>query len=97
MRAPQTTPQGRQLGIYTMDLAWSKDVLNKKGTLTLSVRDLFNSRKRRSFTYGDNFESYSEFQWRQRQITLSFDYRLNQKKQRGEGSRGDGDFDGGEF
>lgn len=97
MRAPQTTPQGRQLGIYTMDLAWSKDVLSKKGTLTLSVRDLFNSRKRRSYTYGSNFDSYSEFQWRQRQITLSFDYRLNQKKQRGEGGRGEGDFDGGEF
>ncbi len=85
MRGPRTTTQGNDLGIYTMDLGWSRDIMNDKATLALSIRDLFNTRRRRSFTSGETaeggtFESYDEFQWRQRQLTLSFTYRLNQKK-----------------
>ncbi len=87
-RAPRTTGQGRSLGIYSMDVGWSKDVLNKNGTITFNVTDLFNTRKRRSIVSGDNFTSESEFQWRIRQISLSFSYRLNQKKKRSRGKGG---------
>lgn len=88
MRAAQVTPQGRQLGIYTMDLGWSRDLLDNKATLTLAVRDLFNTRYRRSYTSGlitggGQFDSFSQFQWRVRQITLNFSYRLNQSKKKG--------------
>lgn len=97
-RAPRTTSQGRTLGIYTMDLGWSKDFWNDKATLTMSLRDVFNGRKRRSYTSGPNFDSYSEFQWRQRQFTVSFTYRLNQKKTRGRrGGNGDDNMDDGDF
>jgi outer membrane receptor protein involved in Fe transport len=82
LRAPSTTAQGTQKGIYTLDLAWSKDLWNKNGTLTFSVNDLFNSRRRRSTTRGANFESVSDFQWRQRQFLLTFTYRINQQKKR---------------
>ncbi len=95
-QGPSTSPQGRDLGIYTADLGWSKDIMNDNGTITFSVRDLFNTRKRRSYTNGENFTSYSEFQWRQRQFMLSFTYRLNQKKSRapkGNGGNMDGDMD----
>jgi outer membrane receptor protein involved in Fe transport len=94
-RAPQTTSQGRDLAINSLDIAWSRDILKGNGTITLSVRDMFNSRRRRSYTSGDDWNAYSEFQWRQRQFLVSFSYRINQKKQRG-GGRG-GDFDGGDF
>ena len=40
----------------------------------------------------DNFIEMSEFQWRSRQIRLSFTYRINQTKKR---SRGDRDDDSG--
>ncbi|MDN5201041.1 outer membrane beta-barrel family protein [Fulvivirgaceae bacterium BMA10] len=97
-RAPQETPQGRSKGTYYADLGLSRDILKNKATVQLNVRDLFNSRKRISETFGENFYSESEFQWRSRQITLSFSYRLNQKKKR-ESNRNRGDFegDGGEF
>lgn len=69
-------------GIFSIDLAFSKDVLKDNGTISLNARDLLNSRKRRQFTSTDFFTSSNEFQWRERQITFSFIYRVNQKKKR---------------
>lgn len=80
-RGPSNTSQTESDGILSVDLALSKDVLNTNGTIGLSVRDLFNSRKRSSLTSTDTFISDSEFQYRQRSINLSFTYRFNQKKQ----------------
>ncbi len=98
-RSPRVTAQGLRRSISSIDVGWSKDFLPKKNlTMTLSVRDLFNSRKRRYETFGENFYSEGEFQWRQRTITLSANYRINQKKKR-QGSRDRSSFDegGGEF
>ena len=92
-RAPRNTPQGSTKSITSIDLAASQDVLKGSGTLTLSVRDLLNSRRRRYTVFGDNFFSEGDFQWRGTTATLTFSYRLNQKKQRG--GRGGGGYDGG--
>ena len=97
-RAASATTQGSREGVVSVDLGASMDVLKQNGTLTLSVRDLFNSRRRRSETFGEDFYSKSEFQWRSRQASLTLTYRLNQKKQRQRGERGEGgDFDGGDM
>ncbi len=93
-RAPQQSPQGRDLAVYSIDLGFSKDILKGKGTIALNVQDLFNSRKWRSETNGADFFRTSEFQWRTRQVRLTFNYRLNQNKSRGKGGRGD--YDGGD-
>ncbi|APY00395.1 outer membrane beta-barrel family protein [Lacinutrix venerupis] len=79
-------------GIFSLDLAFSKEILNKNATLSFNVRDLLNSRKRKSTTTTDFFERYSEFQWRQRQINVSLTYRFNQKKK----PQRSGGFDGGD-
>ena len=76
-----------------MDLGLSTEVLNDKGTLTLSVRDVFNSRIRRRIIDEADYYSENEFQWRARVVQLSFNYRINQKKPRGR--RSGGGFDGG--
>ncbi|UXP34037.1 TonB-dependent receptor [Reichenbachiella agarivorans] len=81
-RGPQNNTQGKRLAFYTVDLGFTRDILNNNGTLTASVQDLFNTRKYRSEQYDDGFKSISEFQRRSRQFTLSFVYRLNQKKER---------------
>ena len=96
-RAPQNTTQGQRKSIYSVDLGVNKDFWNKNATVTLSVRDLFNSRKYRNETLTDAFFMDSEFQRRPRQFTLSLNYRLNQQKKRGRGGRSDGggNFDGG--
>ena len=97
-RGPTENAQSKSKGILSTNLAFSKDLIKDKATLSLNVSDLFNSRKRRSETRTDNVFSYSEFQWRQRQINLSFLYRFNQKKNQRQGNRqrgggGDGDFE----
>ncbi|TDT44866.1 outer membrane receptor protein involved in Fe transport [Maribacter spongiicola] len=94
-RGPTNNAQTVNEGIFSLNLAFSKDILKEKGTLALNVSDLLNSRRRISSTQTPFFTSESEFQWRERQITLSFVYRLNQKKQRREreGERND---DGGD-
>ena len=79
--APQNTGQGRRIGVASANTAISKDILKDKGTLSLSVQDIFNSRKMKNDTYIDGLSrSYSEMQWRVRQITLSFTYRFNMSK-----------------
>ena len=100
---PRNTAQGKSLGNYVVNMAFSKDILKDKATIALNVSDLFNSRKMRSETNLDNVSSYSEFQWRKRQINLSFTYRLNMKKTDKEKNApnknggGGGDEGGGEF
>ncbi|WP_037321392.1 TonB-dependent receptor domain-containing protein [Salegentibacter sp. Hel_I_6] len=79
-RGPQENAQTKNEGIFSIDLAFSKEILNESVTLSLNVRDLLNSRKRRSFTSTEFFNRDSEFQWRQRQINLSVIYRFNQQK-----------------
>lgn len=97
--APQTTAQGKRLGNYGINLAFSKDVLKDKGTIALNVSDVFNSKKRIIETHIENVvSSYSEMQMRVRQITLSFTYRFNKKKTDKERTKreegGEGDFIG---
>ncbi|MBA3985047.1 MAG: TonB-dependent receptor [Flavobacteriales bacterium] len=93
---PSENSQTRSEGIYSINLALSKDIIDDNASIALNVSDLLNSRKRRSFTDGDGFTSQSEFQWRERQITFSFTYRFNQQKNQRERNRRSGgdDFEG---
>lgn len=80
-RGPENTTQGRRLSSYNFDIAGSMDVFAGKGTLTLSGRDLFNTRIRRSVVDLPDYKEESNFQWRQtRRVVLTFNYRLNQDK-----------------
>ena len=81
-RGPRENAQSKREGSFTTNLAFSKDVLKGNGTVSLNVSDLFNSRKRRAVTSTETFESYSEFQWRERNFRLTFAYRFKQKKKR---------------
>jgi outer membrane receptor protein involved in Fe transport len=91
-RGPSKDAQSTNKGILSTNLAFSKDVIKDKATLSLNVSDLFNTRKRRSETITNTVATYSEFQWRERQITLSFLYRFNQpQNQRNRNGRGGGE------
>ena len=92
-RGPTNNAQTESEGILSINLAFSKDLFNDNATLGFNVSDLFNSRKRRSFTSTDSFTSESEFQWRERSFNMSFTYRFNQKKERQRNGREGGDFE----
>jgi outer membrane receptor protein involved in Fe transport len=100
-RGPRFTAQSESKGMFSTNIALSKDVFNEKGTFVFNVSDLFNSRKWRSTNFNPNKENptsinYQESQWRVRQVSLNFTYRFNQKKDQGRERRGGGDYEGGE-
>lgn len=91
-RAPRNTTQGKQESLYAADLGISKDFFSGKGTLVFNIRNILNSMKFRSETFGENFYSHSEYTWRPRQFTLSFLYRINANN--GEQRRSNGEQNG---
>lgn len=96
-RAPRKTTQGKRKSMYSLDIGMSRDVLKNKATLTLNVRDLFKTRRRRATTITDTLFKEEDFQWRGRTASLTLNYRLNQKKQRrGGGRRGGANYGGGD-
>ncbi len=96
--APQNNFQGKSLGVLAANLAFSKDIMKDKATLSLNVNDVFNSRKRIMQSNLGSLNSYSEMQFRQRQINLSFTYRFNkQKSDREKQPKREGEGDNGDF
>lgn len=97
---PRQNAQTETKGMFSLNLAMSKDIFKDNATISLNVSDVFNSRKRMSFTETPTFTSDSEFQWRVRQVNLSFIYRFNQPKERnkredrqgGDDEEGEGQF-----
>lgn len=78
--AAQKTVQGKRLPLYYFDFSASKEVFNGKGTLNLNALDVFNTRRMRFITEGENFFSEGSSQFRRRQINLTLNYRINQAK-----------------
>ena len=96
-RGAQNNAQSTRKGIFSANLAFSKDLMKDNGTMVLNISDVLNSRKRQGTSYTTFSETYGEFQWRQRQISLSFVYRFNQKKnQRQKRPQQNREFEGGE-
>jgi len=95
-RGGQKNAQSTSDGVFSANLAFSKDLLKDNGTMVLNISDVFNSRKRTGYSYTPNSSTYGEMQWRQRQISLSFVYRFNQKKnQKQSRQRQNNDFEEG--
>lgn len=90
--SPRKIQQGRELARYSWDAGASHDFWKGNATISLSARDILNSRFRRTVVIGDNFYAETKRQWRARQFLVSFNYRLNQAKRQG---RSGGGFDGG--
>lgn len=81
-RAPMEWPQGKVRAMYFADLGIKKDIMKKKGTLSLRVSDLFNTQKFIIDIYGSNYYTYLERKRDSQNIFLSFTYRLNSYKQK---------------
>jgi outer membrane receptor protein involved in Fe transport len=92
-RGPFENAQTKTESITSVNIAVSKDILKDNATISLNVRDLFNTRIRDRFTVAPTFTRESSFQWREPQLTATFIYRFNQNKKRG-GERGEGEYDG---
>ncbi|MDG5491883.1 TonB-dependent receptor [Psychroserpens sp. SPM9] len=88
-RGPSEDAQNKNKGIFSTDLAFSKDLFKEQASIAVNVSDLFNSRKRQSTATTDTFVNESEFQWRQRSFNVTFTYRFNQQKRQQRNNNGD--------
>ena len=92
-RSPGVRPQGRIRTIQSLDLGFRKEILNKRGAITLRATDLFNTRRYRFETELTGLTTTSEFQRESRVVYLGFQYslrQLNPERRRGGGGGGGG-------
>lgn len=94
-RGGMKSAQSERKPMYGVDLSLNKDLFKDKATITLSVRDLFNSRAFEMESFGENFYLESKSRWNVRSVNLTFTYRFNQSKR--EQKREQGDPSAGEF
>ena len=88
-RSPDVVAQGKSNSQYTIDLGVRKSFLDRKLNLALSIRDLLNSRRWASTTWGDNFWQYSSHEPRGTMFSLSLTYNfgnMRAKKQQPQSS-----------
>lgn len=80
-RGAHKNAQTKSDGMFSMDMALSKEVFKGNGTIGVNVRDLLDSRKRKSYTVTDTFIREGEFSFMPRSINVSLTYRFNQSQQ----------------
>jgi hypothetical protein len=92
--------QGYSDPMYWLDLSVKKDILNKKGNLSLRFSDIFNTRERSRYTFTENYKEYSVNHRTSQTLVLSFSYRFGavnkdqmqkQKKRQSGEQNGDSD------
>ena len=90
-RGPSQNAQTTSEGVFSMNIAASRDFFDEKASLSVNFSDVFNSRiSRRTTNIPDFLNQYSEFQWREPQFRVSFVYRFNQKKKKFGGNKENG-------
>lgn len=91
-RSSQQTTQGRRAGSFFVGSGLSKEFLSRRATLSLNVRDLFNSRQYDGEIINPNSYTNSNYQWSTRSFRLNFRYNFGGAS--GGDRRGGGDYRG---
>ena len=74
--APKVTAQGRTQEVYWIDLAYKANFWNSKGSVTLSISDILNTRK---YTNIYDYSNYYQVNFRDRETRIAnvtFTYRI---------------------
>lgn len=79
-RASAITAQGAREPVTFVTTGLGKNFWDDKLSVDFNVRDLFNSRVRRSRTVSPDFAIYNEGQWRPRTYRITLTYRINNEK-----------------
>ncbi|MDZ7717391.1 MAG: outer membrane beta-barrel family protein [Balneolaceae bacterium] len=92
-RGAQQTTQGRRDGSLFFGGALAKELFNRKATLSLNVRDLFNSRLSDREINNPNSYTQSRYAWSTRSFRLNFRYNFSSGNSGGN-NRGGGGYSG---
>jgi len=96
-RSPTVTSQGRSEGFFTSDLAIKQQLMDRKLSLTLQIRDLFNTMRHEYTSEGNGFYYYRYMDFPSPMVSFTISYIFNNFKQERKRSNGNGDEDmGGE-
>ncbi len=79
-RAPSITSQGTMGGFYMAGVAVKQDFFKKKLSLTINVRDVFNTMKHKFVSESANFYSYDKHSHYSSTLSLSLSYKINNYK-----------------
>lgn len=93
-RAPQKTVQGIRKASGAVNIGFNKDFWDNKASFGFNARDIFNTRKRRSYTETTTFTSTNVHQWGAPWISVNFTYYINKENKpsrRGSSGGGGGD------
>lgn len=78
--APRLIAQGKESASYALDFGLRQSFMNKNLSLSLMVRDIFNTRKRTTFTSGNGFYQESQQYMMGRMIGLTLTYNFGNMK-----------------
>ena len=78
-RSPFLIPQGEIKSMYNTDIAIRKKILQNKGTLSVRVSDIFNTRKFSIDLVDDAFTQSFTHQFESRVLYLTFSYRFGKQ------------------
>ncbi|GAB3648191.1 outer membrane beta-barrel family protein [Echinicola sediminis] len=96
-RGPIVLPQGEIKPFWGINVGLRKDVIKKKGTISLNLSDVFDVREFIIHTEDPRFLQDRRFKWETRILTLSLTYRFGGFKEKKNGrdrGAGGGDEDG---
>lgn len=74
------TAQGKDFDSYWLDAGIRRAFLDRKLTVAVTARDLLDSRRTKSYTFGENFFQTSEMKWGGRQFGISVSYNFGNMK-----------------
>ena len=81
-RSRQVVSQGYRKGNYNVDFGVRKNFMNRKFTLSLNCRDVFNSRKWETFTSSETFTRYQVNKRGGRKVNLTLTWNFGQSKKK---------------
>ena len=97
-RSSELLAQGERYARYSVDAGLRKTFFDRKLSLNLNVRDIFNTRGFKGTTWGEGFYQYSENQRRGRMFGLTMTYNFgNMKPKQVERPRSEGMDDGNDM
>jgi iron complex outermembrane recepter protein len=75
-QGPQVIPNGKVQAVFSMNIGLRRNIMNQRGTISLNLTDVFNSRNFSLVTENERFYQLREFTRESRIATLSFTYRF---------------------
>ena len=87
-------PQGKEYDNYWIDAGLRRAFMDRKLTVSVSGRDLLDSRRRKSYTFGENFQQMSKDVWGGRMVALTVAYNFGNSNKKKNNQRNGESMDG---